>query len=73
MDDRQDLEVRIYLTGRTDGTLEWQVFAVDPDGQLAWQDGDVDRWKPGKALVPALLSRTIANAVQRCTWQLRSR
>lgn len=71
MCDRLDLEVRIYLTGRPGGQLEWQVIAVDDGGQTSFEDGGISPWKPGVGVLPSLLGRASSLALRRAASRVR--
>lgn len=72
MCERTDLEIRIYLTGRPDGSIEWQVTHLEADGQVVWVDGDVSPYRAMRSLVPGALSQAISGAVRHLCFQLRS-
>ena len=72
MCDRTDLELRVYLTGRADGSIEWQVFVHDEDGQTAWQDGDISTWKQGGPVVPSMLKQCVQTSLRHLCFKLRA-
>jgi len=60
MCDRIDLELRVYLTGRPGGQLEWQVIAVEDGGQCRWADGGVSPFRAGTPVTPSALGRALS-------------
>jgi len=72
MCDRLDLEVRCYVTGRPDGTIEWQVVTVEGDGQVSWVDGDLSPWAPNRAVTPLELLRVVSRAVRHACFECRT-
>lgn len=62
--DRADLELRVYVTGRAAGQVEWQVVVVEPGGQTSWADGGVSSWAAGRPLVPSQLGRTVSMSLR---------
>lgn len=69
MCERYDTEVRIYLTARPNGVLEWQITRVEVDDQVTWDDGDIYRQKLGKPIIPSELGRTVSLSLRRAVRQ----
>lgn len=72
MSDRTDYEIRVYLTGREDGTIEWFLTVLEPDGQSQWIDQDISRNLPYAPVAPVLLGKQLETTLRHLCYRLRS-
>lgn len=71
MSTRTDSEVRVYLTGRPGGQIEWQVVVIEDDGQASWSDGQVSAWGPGRNVVPPELVYVVGRELRKLSRAIR--
>ena len=71
MCERLDLELRVYLTGRPGGQLEWSVTAVEDGGQCTFEDGGISPYRAGQATLPSTLGRAVSLVLRRQANQIR--
>ena len=64
-----DVELRVMITGRSHGALEWTLLIVEPDGQVQWTDDGTYRLRPGRELEAPELGEAIIRGLNTCLFR----
>lgn len=63
-----DVEMRVSFTGRENGTIDWSVVLVEPDGQCRFDDEGTYRRRQHDPLEDEELARAIVRGTNSCLW-----